>query len=86
MQKKSSNQKLKSLRREIEGKTKFWQPVVRNGWWIKFSVYRDHFILLTIISRYTGQTVIRYYTSEEEAVAYVNFITTCNAQDIVQSA
>ena len=86
MQKKSSNQKLKSLRREIEGKTKFWQPVVRNGWWIKFSVYRDHFILLMIISRYTGQTVIRYYTSEEEAVAYINFITTCNAQDIVQSA
>ena len=86
MRKKSSNQKLKSLRVEIEGKTKFWQPVVRNGWWIKFSVYRDHFILLTIISRYTGQTVIRYYTSEEEAVAYINFITTCNAQDIVQSA
>ncbi len=86
MQRKSSNQKLKSLRLEIESKIKFWQPVVRNGWWIKFSVYRDHFILLTIISRYTGQTVIRYYTSEEEAVAYINFITTCNAQDIVQSA
>ena len=86
MQKKSSNQKVKNLRLEIEGKTKFWQPVVRNGWWIKFSVYRDHFILLTIISRYTGQTILRYYTSEEEAVAYINFITTCNAQDIVQSA
>ncbi len=86
MQRKSSNQKVKNLRLEIEGKTKFWQPVVRNWWWIKFSVYRDHFILLTIISRYTGQTVIRYYTSEEEAVAYINFITTCNAQDIVQSA
>lgn len=86
MQRKSSNQKVKNLRLEIEGKTKFWQAVVRNGWWIKFSVYRDHFILLTIISRYTGQTVIRYYTSEEEAVAYINFITTCNAQDIVQSA
>ena len=86
MQRKSSNQKVKNLRLEIEGKTKFWQPVVRNGWWIKFSVYRDHFILLMIISRYTGQTVIRYYTSEEEAVAYINFITTCNAQDIVQSA
>ena len=86
MQRKSSNQKSRSLRLEIESKTKFWQSVVRNGWWIKFSVYRDHFILLMIISRYTGQTVIRYYTSEEEAVAYINFITTCNAQDIVQSA
>jgi hypothetical protein len=86
MQRKSSNQKVKSLRLEVESKTKFWQPVVRNGWWIKFSVYRDHFILLTFISRYTGQTILRYYTSEEEAVAYINFITTCNAQDIVQSA
>ena len=86
MQRKSSKQKLKSLRLEIESKIKFWQPVVRNGWWIKFSVYRDHYILLMIISRFTGQTVLRYYTSEEEAVAYINFITTCNAQDIVQSA
>jgi hypothetical protein len=86
MQKKSSNQKVKNLRLDIEGKVKFWQPVVRNGWWIKFSVYRDHFILLTFISRYTGQTILRYYTSEEEAVAYINFITTCSAKDTVQSA
>lgn len=86
MQRKLSSQKSKNLRLEIESKSKFWQPVVRNGWWIKFSVYRDHYILLMIISRFTGQTVLRYYTSEEEAVAYINFITTCNAQDIVQSA
>ena len=85
MQKKSSNQKVKNLKLDIEGKTKFWNSVVRNGWCIKFSVYRDHFILLTIISRYTGQTIIRYYTSEEEAVAFINFITTCNAQDTFES-
>ena len=86
MQKKSSNQKVKNLKLEIESKTKFWNGVVRNGWWIKFSVYRDHFILLTIVSRYTAQTIIRYYTSEEEAVSFINFITTCNAQDTFQSA
>lgn len=86
MQRKSSNQKVKNLRLEIESKTKFWNGVVRNGWWIKFSVYRDHFILLTIVSRYTAQTIIRYYTSEEEAVSFINFITTCNAQDTFQSA
>jgi ABC-type molybdate transport system substrate-binding protein len=86
MQKKSSGQKSKNLRLEIESKSKFWQPVVRNGWWIKFSVYRDHFILLMIVSRYTGQTIIRYYTNEEEAVAFINFITTCNAQDTFESA
>lgn len=86
MRKKSLEQKPKNLKLDIESKTKFWNGVVRNGWWIKFSVYRDHFILLTIVSRYTAQTVIRYYTDEQEAVAFINFITTCNAQDIVQSA
>ena len=86
MQKKSSNLKSKKLRLDIEGKTKFWQPVVRNGWWIKFSTYRDHCILLMIISKYTGQTILRYYEDESEAVAFINFITTCRAQDIFQSA
>ena len=85
MQRKSSNQKVKNLRLEIEGKTKFWQPVVRNGWWIKFSTYRDHFILLMIISTHTGQTILRYYNEEQEAVAFINFITTCNAQDTFHS-
>jgi hypothetical protein len=85
MQKKSSNQKLKNLKLDIEGKTKFWSSVVRNGWWIKFSTYRDHYILLMIISEYTGQTIIRYYEEEEEAVAFINFITTCSAQDTFYS-
>lgn len=86
MQKKSSNLKARKLKLDIEGKTKFWQPVVRNGWWIKFSTYRDHFILLMIISQYTGQTIIRYFEEEDEAVAFINFITTCSAQDTFHSA
>ena len=85
MQKKSSNLKAKKLKLDIEGKTKFWQAVVRNGWWIKFSTYRDHYILLMIISQYTGQTIIRYFEEEDEAVAFINFITTCNAQDTFHS-
>ena len=86
MQKKSSNQKVRNLRVDIQGKTKFWQPVSRNGWWIKFSTYRDHYILLMIVSKYTAQTIIRYYEDEQEAVAFINFVTTCDAQDIIQSA
>lgn len=86
MQKKSSNQKARNLRVDIQGKTKFWQPVARNGWWIKFSTYRDHYILLMIVSKYTAQTIIRYYEDEQEAVAFINFVTTCDAQDIIQSA
>jgi hypothetical protein len=65
---------------------KSWQPVNRNGWWIKFSTYRDHYILLMIVSKYTAQTIIRYYEDESEAVAFINFITTCNPNDLIESA
>jgi len=83
-QRKSSKQK--NLQLEIQSKSRFYQPVNRNGWWIKFSTYRDHYILLMIISRYTAQTIIRYYQDEDEAVAFINFITTCNPNDLIESA
>ena len=78
--------KQKNLQLEIQSKSRFYQPVNRNGWWIKFSTYRDHYILLMIVSRYTAQTIIRYYEDESEAVAFINFITTCNAQHTFESA
>jgi hypothetical protein len=83
-QRKSSKQK--NLQLEIQSKSRFYQPVNRNGWWIKFSTYRDHYILLMIISRYTAQTIIRYYQDEDEAVAFINFVTTCNPNDLIESA
>jgi hypothetical protein len=90
MRKKSSNQRLsqktKELSLDIEHKTKFWQPVVRNGWWMKFSTYRDHYILLTIISTHTCQTIIRYYENEQEAVQFINFITSCDSHSTLQLA
>ena len=78
--------KQKNLQLEIQSKSRFYQPVNRNGWWIKFSTYRDHYVLLTIVSRYTAQTIIRYYEDEDDAVAFINFVTTCNAQHILESA
>jgi hypothetical protein len=86
MQRKSSNQKSKKLKHNIENDIKFWDGVVRNGWWIKFSIYDDHFILLMIVSRYTAQTIVRYYSSEQEAIKFINFIITRSAKDTVQSA
>ena len=86
MQRRSSKvSQQQKLRLEIESKSKFWNPVYRNGWWIKFSTYRDHYILLMIVSRYTAQTIIRYYEDEMEAVAFINFITTCNPNDLFES-
>jgi ABC-type molybdate transport system substrate-binding protein len=86
MRKKLSEVRKQNLQLEIQSKSKFWHPVSRNGWWIKFSTYRDHYILLMIVSRYTAQTIIRYYENEDDAVAFINFITTCNAQHVFESA
>jgi hypothetical protein len=86
MRKKSSRVSQTKLRLEIESKTRFWHPVSRNGWWIKFSTYRDHYILLMVISKYTAQTIIRYYEDEDDAVAFINFVTTCNPNDLIESA
>jgi hypothetical protein len=59
----------------IKSKSKFWMPVERNGWWIKFSTYRDTFILLMFVSEYTTQTIIRYFSNEDDAVNFINFVT-----------
>jgi|APGre2960657373_1045057.scaffolds.fasta_scaffold01680_3 hypothetical protein len=53
---------------------RFWQPVIRNGWSIKFSVHDDTDVLLIIISKLTGQTIIRYFNNEDEACEFINYI------------
>lgn len=59
---------------EYAGKTKTWHPVERNGWIVKFSIFRDTNILLIMVSEYTAQTIIRYFTQEDEAVRFINYI------------
>lgn len=60
---------------DIAAKTNFFQTVERNGWRIKFSVYRDTFILMTVVSKITGQTIIRYFNSEPESCRFISYIT-----------
>jgi hypothetical protein len=62
-------------------RTKSWQPVERNGWIIKFSVFRDTFVLLTFISRHTGQCIMRHFIDEDEACVFINFITELDAEE-----
>jgi hypothetical protein len=59
---------------EIRSNTTYFQPVVRNGWIIKFSVYKNTEILLMFVSKYTGQTIVRYFPEEDLAVRYINMI------------
>ena len=51
-----------------------WAPTERNGWIIKFSIYNDDHIMLLFTSRYTGQTVIREFSSENDAVDFINLV------------
>ena len=59
---------------KIKGNTKFFSPVLKHGWVIKFSIYGFDNILLTVISSYTEQTIIRYYRNENDAVDFINRI------------
>jgi hypothetical protein len=59
---------------EIRSNTTYFQPAVRNGWIIKFSVYKNTEILLMFVSKYTGQTIVRYFPEEDLAVKYINMI------------
>lgn len=58
-----------------------FHPVVRNGWAIKFSTHRDDNILLVFTSVYTAKTVVRYFTDEQDAVKFINFMMTQNPQE-----
>ena len=58
---------------EIESKGITFSPIVRNGWWVKFSMVQSN-ILLIFVSEYTGQTIIRYFQSEKPAVDFVNMV------------
>lgn len=60
---------------DIQNNTSYFDPVIRNGWVIKFSVYKNADILLLFTSKYTGQTIVRYFSEEDDAVAYINMLT-----------
>jgi len=66
---------------EIAVKTKSWQPVARNGWIIKFSVFKDSNVLLTIISQYTGQCIIRHFQDEDDACMFINMVIVLDAEE-----
>ena len=66
----------------IQKQIKVWDPVNRNGWWIKFSTFKGN-ILLFFTSSYTGQTLVRFFDDEDSAVKFINFIINQNPQEEV---
>jgi len=81
MQEKSYKNSKVSLLDQIKSNLTTFRPVVRNGWIIKFSIYNEQYILLTVVSRYTAQTFIRYFVDERGAVNFINMIIDKNSQE-----
>ncbi len=88
MEKKQTPQSLslrsQYLRMEIKNNSTSWSPVNRNGWWIKFSVYKESNILMMFVSRYTGQTIIRYFMDEDDACDYINFVVSHDPRELLE--
>ena len=70
---------------DIKNNYKSFQLIIRNGWAIKFSVYRGENILLVFTSTFTCQTVVRYFTNEDDAVDFINYITAQNPQEEIEA-
>jgi len=70
---------------DIKNNYKSFQLIIRNGWAIKFSVYRGENILLVFTSTFTCQTVVRYFTNEDDAVEFINYITAQNPQEEIEA-
>lgn len=83
MQKKTSKIKKSQIYLEVENKTTSYLPVCRSGWWIKFSTNQDHNILLVFTSIFTGQTIVRYYNNEDDAVDFINYVMECDPREQV---
>lgn len=70
---------------EIKSNSNSWETVLRNGWAIKFSTYRNSNILLVFVSVITGQTIVRYFDNEVDACDYINFITSKNPSELIET-
>jgi hypothetical protein len=85
MQKNHSNRVPSKRFLEFAVKTKSWHPVARNGWIIKFSIYEEQSVLLTIISQFTGQFIIRYFGNEDDACKFINQVVSLEPDEIHSS-
>lgn len=82
MQKKSSELAILNTHQmeKIKSNTKHFMPILKGGWVIKFSIYGFDNILLTVISSYTDQVIIRYFVNEGDAVDFINRIMVENPE------
>lgn len=63
----------KLLEREITRNLKRFDSTEKNGWILSYSIVHEH-ILLTFVSKYTNQTIMRYFVDEDAACDYIDKI------------
>lgn len=63
----------KELESDIIRHIRSFEPIVRDFWWVKFSTYKDN-ILIFVASTLTGQMKTRYFTDEDKACIFVNWV------------
>jgi hypothetical protein len=69
----------KLLQADISNNIKSFDPVIHNKWMIKFSICNGDKILIMFTSIYTGQCIIRYFTDENTACSYINYVISHDA-------
>ncbi len=74
MHKKTFNREFTGLFRDAAAKTKSWHSVTRNNWSIKFSIHDDDTIMVSIYCTLTLRSYIRFFSVEDEAVQFINFV------------
>lgn len=60
---------------EAASKISFWGPVDRNGWRIRFSIHDHHEIIISAVSVYTGQYLIKFFGDEDKAVEFLELLS-----------
>lgn len=63
----------KLLLLDISKQHRSWKALIRNNWIIKFSIYRSN-ILFLFVHKVTGQSIVRFFTDEDEACDFINFM------------
>ena len=81
MQEKSYKNSKVSLSEQIKSNLVCFRPVLRNGWIVKFSIYDSKYILVMVVSKYTGETQVRYFSGEMDAVYFINMVCQRDAKE-----
>lgn len=71
---KESSKELTQPFIEAAKKTKSFTAARRGDWVVKFSIYDDQTILIFVESLINTKTYVRFFSNEDEAVQFINFV------------